>query len=70
MKNKVTSRRRYLFFAVSVNKECGLRRLAVMIYFVFFLFFFAPCGAVRGLGLPDPFKNIYLGGFTLCRFCP
>lgn len=39
MKNKVTSRRRYLFFAVSVNKECGLRRLAVMIYVVLFCFF-------------------------------
>lgn len=47
MKNKVTSRRRYLFFAVSVNKECGLRRLVVMIYFVlfcFFLFFDPPAG--------------------------
>lgn len=43
MKNKVTSRRRYLFFAVSVNKECGLRRLTVMIYFCFvFFLFFAP----------------------------
>lgn len=51
MKNKVTSRRRYLFFAVSVNKECGLRRLAVMIYFVLFFFiFFCPLLGSEGVG--------------------
>lgn len=50
MKNKVTSRRRYLFFAVSVNKECGLRRLAVMIYFVFF-YFFCPLRGSEGVGI-------------------
>lgn len=52
MKNKVTSRRRYLFFAVSVNKECGLRRLTVMIYFCFVFFcFLPPCWGSEGVGI-------------------